>query len=81
MAYKVYITVELPELYYGKDAAMDAAVKALQDAVAVDDDAANILVWQSICGGAAIQARVFEEQTITSGVDHAFLVDVHDGAI
>ena len=81
MAYKLYMTIALPGVIYGKEEAMDAAVKALQDAVTIDDSDEYADIWSHINTGAAIQCRVFEEQTITSGVDHVFLIDIHDGAI
>jgi hypothetical protein len=74
VTYKVYMTIELPERYGSKEEAMDAAVTELKDAVQrqVDMPAIEFRV---------IQCRVFQAGKITDGVDHDFLVDIHDGTI
>ncbi len=81
MTYRVYLTIEMPGTYGDKNSAMDAAVKALQDAVTVFDPEAHARASLNLLRGSAIQARVFEEGKITSGDRHAFIVDIHDGAI
>jgi hypothetical protein len=81
MTYKVYMTIELRDSYDSKDAAMDAAAEALQNAVTVFDPEARSSVWQDIASGAAVQARVFEDGKVLSGEQHAFVIDIHDGAI
>jgi hypothetical protein len=75
------MTMELPETYATKDEAMDAAVKALQDAVDINDDSAQIAMTARILHGVAMECRVFADHKVLSGEQHEFIIDICDGAI
>jgi hypothetical protein len=74
MAYKVYLIVELPESYEDKDAAMDAAVQALQDAVVIETE-------RVVNPHRTMVAKVYAEGDLLAAKPHAFVVDICDGCI
>lgn len=78
MAYKVYLTVELPGEYTQREVAQLAAIHALRTTVAV----AKVNTELNYISGRAVQARVFEsEGAVLSGHPHAFIVDICDGCM
>lgn len=81
MTFKVYLTVEMPGEYDTKDEARDAAIETLRDAATTFDPKIQARSSLNLMRGTAVQARVFPSDTITSGAQHAFLVDIHDGCI
>ena len=83
MTYRVYLTIEMPDEYGTKEAATAAAIEALRDAVAspLQNHSVAARASLNLMRGSAVQARVFAADTITSGAQHAFLVDIHDGCI
>jgi hypothetical protein len=81
MTYRLYMTIELPGAFTDKEAARDAAVATLQNAVTVFDTEARAMTWGTIARGDAIECRVFEQGKALSGEQHAFIIDICDGAI
>lgn len=81
MTYRLYMTIEMPGEYTDKESAMDAAVQELQDAVTVFDPTAHALAADKRARGRAIECRVFEHGKALSGEQHAFIIDICDGAI
>lgn len=75
MAYKVYLTFELPEEYATKELAMDAAVDALRTAVEIEGE-------KIVRPMSAMEASVYVEGSFLHlPRKHEFVVDICDGCI
>jgi len=75
MAYRVYLTVELPDDYATRDEAADAAILALQNAAEIEAE-------RVVNPFTTIEARVFKvEERLSLPRQHEFVVDICDGCI